>query len=505
MLLRMEHIEKSFSGIRVLDDVYFDLNPGEVHILAGENGAGKTTLIKILAGVYPDYKGEIYLEDEPVKFKSPNDAAYQGISVIHQEMSLINSMTVADNIFLGREMTKAGLWMDYRSQYNKAQVLLKQLGIEVNMSQLIADYPISIRQMIEIAKALVYDARIIVMDEPTSTLNDIEVSRLFEMISDLKQRGCSVIYISHRLEEIYRIGDRISVLRDGKYIGTSKIEDLPPEELIRRMVGREISQQFPERSSSIGKERLSLKHFSLPDPSGAKRWAAEDVSLSVRAGEILGIAGLQGSGKSELLNGLFGSFGKSIQGEIKLDGEAFKTRSPRNSIEHGLILLTNDRKGTGLVLNMNVIQNVSLASLRKFSSWGWIRVQQEEETAEMHTKILDIKTHSLDQEVSTLSGGNQQKVVLAKWLVTQPTVLLLDEPTLGVDVGAKHDIYSLMNQWTAQGLAILLITSELPELLAMSDRIVVMHRGKVTASFSREEATQEKIIHAAMGEAATSS
>ena len=505
MLLRMEHIEKSFSGIRVLDDVHFDLNPGEVHILAGENGAGKTTLIKILAGVYPDYRGKIYLEDKPVKFKSPNDAAYQGISVIHQEMSLINSMTVADNIFLGREMTRAGLWMDYRSQYNKAQVLLKQLGIEVNMTQPIDDYPLSIRQMIEIAKALVYDARIIIMDEPTSALNDVEVSRLFEMITDLKQRSCSIIYISHRLEEIYRIGDRISVLRDGRYVGTSKIEDLPPEELIRWMVGREISQQFPERSTSIGKERLGLKHFSLPDPSGAKRWAAEDVSLSLRAGEILGIAGLQGSGKSELLNGLFGSYGKSIQGEIRLDGEAFKTCSPRNSIERGLILLTNDRKGTGLVLNMNVTRNVSLASLRKLSSWGWIRVQQEEESAERHAKILDIKTHSLDQDVSTLSGGNQQKVVLAKWLETQPKVLLLDEPTLGVDVGAKHDIYSLMNQWTAQGLAILLITSELPELLAMSDRIVVMHRGKVTASLSREEATQEKIMHAAMGEIVTPS
>lgn len=500
MLLRMEHINKSFSGIRVLDDVYFELNPGEVHILAGENGAGKTTLIKILAGVYSDYQGKIYLDDNPVKFKSPHDAASQGISVIHQEMSSINSMTVADNIFLGREMTKARLWMDYQSQHNKAQHLLDQLGIHANMTQSLEDYPLSIRQMIEIAKALVYDARIIIMDEPTSALNDVEVSRLFEMIQELKQRGCSIIYISHRLEEIYRIGDRLSVLRDGRYIGTSKIEDLPPEELIRWMVGRKISQQFPERSFSIGKERLSLKHLFLPDPSGSKNWATEDISLSVQSGEILGIAGLHGSGKSELLNGLFGSHGKSYKGEIKLDDKTFRIHSPRDSIEHGMILLTNDRKGTGLVLSMNVARNISLASLKKFSPWGLIRAPSEEEAAARHVNTFDIRIHSLDQDVSTLSGGNQQKVVLAKWLETQPKVLLLDEPTLGVDVGAKHDIYFLMNQWTAQGLAILLITSELPELLAMSDRIVVMHRGKITAAFSREEATQEKITQAAMGE-----
>jgi ribose transport system ATP-binding protein len=499
MILKMQHIEKSFSGVRVLDDVYFDLRPSEVHVLAGENGAGKTTLIKILAGVHSEYKGEIHFEGNPVKFKSPHDAAHKGISVIHQEMSLINSMTVADNIFLGREMTRSGLWMDYRSQYEKAQVLLKQLGIEINLSQYIGDYPLSVRQMIEIAKALVYDARIIIMDEPTSALNDIEVSQLFEMIKDLKKRGCSIIYISHRLEEIYRIGDRISVLRDGKYIGSSTIKDLTPAQLIQWMVGREINEQFPERSPTIGKERLKVKHFFLPDPSGTKKWAVEDISLSLRAGEILGIAGLQGSGKSELLNGLFGSYGKMAEGKIWLDGEPSKVQSPRNSIEQGLVLLTNDRKGTGLVLNMNITRNISLASLKAFSPGGWIQSQQEEEAADRHTKLLDIRARSLEQEVNTLSGGNQQKVILAKWLETRPKVLFLDEPTLGVDVGAKHDIYNLMNQWTAQGLAVLLITSELPELLAMSDRIIVMHRGKITAEFSQKEATQEKIVQAAMG------
>jgi len=499
-LLEMKHIGKSFSGVKVLHDVSFDLKPGEVHILAGENGAGKTTLIKILAGVHTDYEGEIWLEEERVLFRSPHEASLQGISAIHQEMSLVNSMTVADNIFLGREKTHANLWMDYRAQYKKAQGLMEHLGIEVDLFQPIENYPVSIRQMIEIAKALVYDARIIIMDEPTSTLNDVEVSRLFKIIENLKQRGCGIIYISHRLEEIYSIGERITVLRDGRYVGTLSTAELAPEVLIQWMVGRKISQQFPPRASTIGEKRLTVKEFFLTDPSSSKRWTVQDVSFDLHAGEVLGIAGLQGSGKSELLNGLFGTYGKATQGSIRLDGKPFHIRAPNDSIEQGLVLLTNDRKGTGLIPAMNVVRNVSLASLKSFSPRGWMQTRPEEEAVKEDVKAFDIKIHSLDQEVQTLSGGNQQKVVLAKWLETRPKVLLLDEPTIGVDVGAKHEIYALMNKWTSDDLAILLITSELPELLAMSDRIMVMHRGRITAEFSHEQATQEKIIQAAMGE-----
>ena len=502
-MLKMKHIVKSFSRVKVLHDVFFDLCPGEVHILAGENGAGKTTLIKILAGVHKDYQGEIRLNGRLVKFKSPHDAAIQGISAIHQEMSLVNSMTVADNIFLGREKTHANLWMDYRSQYKKAQTLLEQLGIDASLSQLVEDYPLSIRQMIEIAKALVYDAQIIIMDEPTSALNDVEVDRLFRVIRDLKQRGCGIIYISHRLEEIYEIGDRISVLRDGKYIGTSTADDLASEELIQWMVGRNIIQQFSPRSSSIGGKLFGVKGLFLSDPSGSKKWAVEDVSFDLHAGEILGIAGLQGSGKSELLNGLFSTFRKIARGHIFLENKPFHIGSPKYSIEQGLALITNDRKGTGLVPAMDVTRNISLASLKSFSPRGWMKSQQEEEAAKKDVESFDIKIHSLNQEIQTLSGGNQQKVVLAKWLETQPKVLLMDEPTIGVDVGAKHKIYALMNQWTSEGKAILLITSELPELLAMADRIIVMHRGKITAEFFRGEATQEKVIQAAMGEGTT--
>lgn len=498
-LLKMEHITKSFSGVNVLQDVFFDLYPGEVHILAGENGAGKTTLIKILAGVHSDFKGEILLNGKRLKYKTPHDAATQGISAIHQEMSLVNSMTVADNIFLGREETRANLWMDFRSQYKKAQILMEQLSIDASLSRLVEDYPLSIRQMIEIAKALVYDAQIIIMDEPTSALNDVEVDRLFQIIRDLKQRGCGIIYISHRLEEIYKIGDRISVLRDGKNIGTSAVHDLSPEKLIRWMVSRNISQQFPPRSSSIGKTLFGVKNLFISDPSGSKRWAVEDISFDLHAGEILGIAGLQGSGKSELLNGLFGTFGKIVKGHISLKKKPFFIRTPKHSIEQGLALLTNDRKRTGLIPVMDITRNISLASIKSFSPGGWMKSRQEEEAARQGVEVFDIKIHSLDQEIKTLSGGNQQKVILAKWLETQPDVLLLDEPTIGIDVGAKHEIYELMNRWTSEGKAILLITSELPELLAMADRTIVMHRGKITAEFSHDEATQEKIIQAAIG------
>ena len=498
--LQMEHITKSFAGVKVLEDVFFDLKAGEVHVLAGENGAGKTTLIKILAGVHTDFEGEILLDGLPVRFKSPHDAAESGISAIHQDMSLINAMTVADNIFLGREQTRANVWMDYHTQKEKAHKLLEQLGIDANLNLPVEEYPVSVRQMIEIAKALAYDARIIIMDEPTSALNELEVRRLFQIVQGLKQREYGIIYISHRMEEIYEISDRISVLRDGKYIGTAKAGDLSPQELIRWMVGRGINQQFPERRPTKGKKRLMVENLYLPDPTGTKDWVVEDVSLSLHEGEILGIAGLRGSGKSELFHGLFGTYGKSALGTVRLDGTSFKIQSPIRSIEQGLVLLTNDRKSTGLVLPMDIVRNITLSSLRAYSPGGWLQMQKEKKAAQEHMEAFGIKAQSMHQEVETLSGGNQQKVVLAKWLETGPKVLLLDEPTLGVDVGAKHDIYTLMNQWTAQGMAILLITSELPELLALSDRIMVMHRGRITAEFARDEATQEKIIHAAMGE-----
>lgn len=501
-LLQMEGMGKSFSGVRVLEDVSFDLRPGEVHILAGENGAGKTTLIKILAGVHTDYEGELFLQDQKVRFRTPQEAAAHGIAAIHQEMSLVNFMTVADNIFLGREQTKSRfrLWMDFHAQEKEAQAVLAKLGLDIDLSWRVEDYPVSVRQMIEIAKALVYKAHILIMDEPTSALNDIEVERLFSIIKDLKNQGCGIIFISHRLEEIYAIADRISVLRDGKYVGTAEAKELPVDKLIEWMVGRSINRQFPPRETKKMEKCLSVKGFSISDPHMRQAWVVRDISFDLYAGEILGIAGLQGSGKSELLHGIFGDYGTISQGKICLKEREFIPRSPAESITQGVILLTNDRKGSGLVPMLDIVRNMTLASVKAFSPRGWLQAEKEAEAAERNIRAFNIKVQSLDQEVQTLSGGNQQKVVLAKWLETQPHVLLLDEPTIGVDVGAKHEIYRLMNDWTAAGKAILLITSELPELLAMSDRILVMHRGHMVREFSQAEASQEKVIQAAMGE-----
>jgi ribose transport system ATP-binding protein len=506
-LLAMTGISKAFSGVPVLCDVSFDLRPGEVHVLAGENGAGKSTLIKIAAGVHTEYEGQIALYDHPTRFTSPQDATAQGISVIHQEMSLIEPMSVVDNMFLGRELTRrssARQWTDRRAELRKAREFCEQLDLDIDLSRPVEGYSLSIKNRIEIAKALAFHARIIVMDEPTSALSEPEVDRLFEIIGQLKARGCGVIYITHRMEEIYRIADRITVLRDGKHIGTAAAADLPATELIRWMIGRELSTHFPPRTRTLGPERLKVEALSVPEPgatpTGIKRWLVENVSLSIRAGEIVAIAGLQGSGNSELLRGIFGVHGRLQQGRVSIDGQPFEIHSPRRSVRQGLAYLTSDRKGTGLVLGLDLAQNITLASLRAVSPALWLLPSRERQVAERHVQALRIRARDTAQEVGTLSGGNQQKVALAKWIESRPRVLLLDEPTRGVDVGAKHEIYELMNQWTRDGFAILMITSEMPELLGLADRIVVMHRGRVTAQFSRAEATQEKILKAAMAD-----
>ncbi len=507
-LLSMSGISKSFSGVEVLRDVAFDLRPGEVHVLAGENGAGKSTLIKIAAGVHTEYEGSIHLYGRPARFTSPHDAAQQGISVIHQEMSLIDAMSVVDNMFLGRELTRRGSgaqWLDRAAQLRRAREFCGQLDLgDLDLERPVEDYSLSVKNRIEIAKALAWSARIFVMDEPTSALSEPEVVRFFELIGQLKARGCGIVYISHRMEEIYRLADRITVLRDGRYIGTSEASALPQSQLIRWMIGRELTTHFPPREAALGPERLRVEDLSVLAPgstsTGSRRWLVRDVSLSVRAGEIVGIAGLQGSGNSDLFRGIFGAQGELAGGRVLVDGQPFQVRSPRHSVQQGLAYLTSDRKGTGLVLSLDVARNVTLASIPAISPGGWIRDSRERRITERHTEALRIRATGPAQEVSTLSGGNQQKVALAKWIETRPRVLLLDEPTRGVDVGAKHEIYELMNQWTRQGHAILLITSEMPELLGLSDRIIAMHRGRVTGQFTRSEATQEKVLQAAMAD-----
>jgi len=498
LLVNMTGISKRFGPVSVLREVSLRIFGGEVLILAGENGAGKSTLIKILGGVHTDFEGAIEIEGRVVRPQSPLEANALGVAVIYQELSLIPSMTVADNIFLGRALTRGGL-VDDGAQVRQAQRLLDQLGIEIDVTRRVEDLPIAMQQLTEIAKALARDARVIVMDEPTSSLNAPEVEKLFNLVRDLKARGCGIVYITHKMEEIERIADRITVLRDGQHVGTAAAADLPSEKLVELMVGREMEEQFPRHQTKAGEERLRLEQFSVAGKTRDARPIVDSVSLSVRRGEIVGLAGLQGSGASELFLGLFGVYGEGTGGKALLDSQPLRISSPRHAIAQGVALLTNDRKATGLVLSLSIIANATLADLPKLSPGGWRRPASEQAAAEEKAKALSLRAANLEMEVGSLSGGNQQKVALAKWLQIRPRLLLLDEPTRGIDVGAKREIYQLMNQLSSEGIAILLITSELPELLAMSDRIAVMHRGQLTAEFTRETATPEGILEAAMG------
>jgi ribose transport system ATP-binding protein len=493
-------VGKEFSGVRVLEGVDLEIRSGEAHVVAGENGAGKSTLMNVLSGVHREYDGRIVLRGEEVRFRSSADAAGQGIAMIHQEMSLVPSMSVMDNIFLGRETAVGGAWLNRSAQRRIAAPLLERLGLQIDLSRPIGSYPVSVRQVVEIAKAMAFDVRILIMDEPTSALNRPEIERLFHVIRELKQAGCGIVFISHKMDEIYAVGDRITVLRDGRKVGTARRKDLSREQLVKWMVGRDLTHQFPPRPRAVGKKtRFVVKNFSLDDPEGYRGRLVDRISFRVREGEVLGIAGLEGSGNHELLHGLFGFYGKAAQGSVSIDGNAFIPRSPAHSISAGMSLLTNDRKGKGLVFDMSVLQNLTLASIRRLSSNGWLRPRREKTVAANLQESLGIRMTSAAQSVAELSGGNQQKVVFGKWLATDPQLLLLDEPTRGVDVGAKHEIYGLMNRLSEQGIAIVLITSELPELLAMSDRIMVMHRGGKTAEFADGSAGQETIMLAAMG------
>ena len=499
----MEGISKSFSGQQVLYGVNFDLRAGETHVLAGENGAGKSTLIKILAGVHPDYEGVIRISGEPAQPRTPTGAAALGVTVIYQELSLIPYMSVTDNIFLGRERHGRFGWMRFREQERQCRAILERLGLtEIDPHTPVSALPLAAQQTVEIAKALAFDARIIVMDEPTSALSDPEVERLFAQIASLKDSGCGVIYITHKMDEIYRIADRITVLRDGEYIGTAAPDELPRPDLVKWMVGRTLSEQFPETGGGSGAVRLQVNDFTLPAVNNPRN-IIDGVSLEARAGEILGLGGLSGSGTSELLQALFGVYGRRAQGSVIIDGQPYTPLSPRHAIQAGLAMVTNDRKSKGLVLNMGVRENVTLATVPKYSPRGWLQPARERTCAEQHRDTLGIRMRDPEQPVETLSGGNQQKVLLGKWLETAPKALLLDEPTRGVDVGAKQEIYELMRRWAASGMAILLITSELPELLALSDRIQVLHRGRTTAVLGRSEAAQDNVMAAAMGEELT--
>ncbi|MFG1709591.1 sugar ABC transporter ATP-binding protein [Nonomuraea sp. M3C6] len=492
-VLTMRAIGKSFPGVRALDGVSLTVAEGEVVALLGENGAGKSTLMNILAGVFKDYEGEIEIGGEVAHIHSPKDALRHGIAMIHQELNLVPELSIADNIFLGRERTI----LDRKSMESRTAELLRGLGLDLAPRTLIKQCRIAERQLIEVAKALSQNVRVLVMDEPTSALADAEVHRLYEVIRDLTGRGVAVIYISHRLEELAEIADRVVVLRDGQYIGERSSVDR--DELIQMMVGRPLGEMFPRADGgSEGDELLRVEGLCVPGDPATGRTALRDISLTVRAGEIVGVAGLMGAGRSELLESIFGVHRPS-EGSISLDGTPYRARSPKQAIDRGVALVAEDRKAQSLVLGNSVAFNASLSSLRRYLRFWTVDRRRESAAVEQQVRELRVKTPGLRFTVGNLSGGNQQKVVLAKWLLTAPSLILMDEPTRGIDVGAKAEIHALMSALAASGKGVLVASSELPELLAMCDRILVLCEGRITAEFRRGQATQEAILAAAMG------
>lgn len=491
-VVEMNGIVKNYPGVKALDGVDFSVLPGEVHALVGENGAGKSTLIKILAGAEARDAGSIAVDGRAAHITSPQESMRLGISVIYQEFNLVPYMNATENIFLGREPASAvpGV-IDFRRMYADAERVIDELGVGLDVRSPVNHLSVAQQQMVEIAKATSRRSRLIAMDEPSATLTEHELANLFSLIRRLKNEGVSIVYISHRLEEIFEIADRVTVLRDGRLVATKSIAETDRDDIIRMMVGRELKEKIPKVAAEQGEVVLEVRNLNR---AGVLR----DISLNVHRGEVLGIAGLVGAGRSEVARAIFGA-DPIDSGSILLDGRPVTVRSPRDAIKLGIGLVTEDRKALGLILGMAVRENITLAGLSKLLRLGFVSRRSEREASRAFVEELTIKTPSLDQAVQNLSGGNQQKIVLAKWLFTQSKVLIFDEPTRGIDVGAKTEIYQLMNRLVEQGVAIIMISSELPEVLGMSDRIIVMHEGSIAGELSRDEATQERIMHLATG------
>lgn len=491
-ILQMQGISKAYPGVQALSNVDFEVRAGEVHALVGENGAGKSTLMKILAGAETKDAGRILLDGRPVEDLTPQKAMSLGIGIIYQEFNLVPYLSAAENIFLGREpKSRIPGFIDFRRMYAEAQRIVDGLGANFDVRRPVASLSVAQQQMVEIAKATSQKAKVIAMDEPSATLTEHELASLFRLIRSLKESGVGIIYISHRLEEVSEIADRVTVLRDGQLVGTRNVQDVTREEIIRMMVGRELTEMIPKQPAPIGDEVLRVEGLT-------RAGVLHNISFSVYRGEVLGIAGLVGAGRTELARAIFGA-DLIDSGSVYLEGRKLSITSPQAAIREGIGLVTEDRKQQGLVLQMAVRENVSLANLRALTVAGFVNRRREREVALQYVHDLRIRTPGVEQRVRNLSGGNQQKVVLAKWLFTRSKVLLFDEPTRGIDVGSKVEIYQLMNELAARGVAIIMISSELPEILGMSDRILVMHEGRIAGELLREEATQEKIMHLATG------
>ncbi|MCP1103015.1 inositol transport system ATP-binding protein [Aequitasia blattaphilus] len=493
ILLEMKGIVKEFSGIRVLKEVPFTLKNGTVHALMGENGAGKSTLMKILNGTYLKDQGEIYIKGESVDIKNTSAAKKYGIAMIHQELSPFLDLSVASNMFMGREFLKNGTNLIDENKMNSECIkIFEGMKIEIPPKAIMRDLSVAQMQLVEIAKAVSTDAEIIIMDEPTSAITEEEVGKLFKVIDDLRNEGKGIIYISHKMDEIYQIADEITVMRDGTYVGCDSTKNLTYDQLISMMVGRSLDQQFHKTFHKPGEVLIEVKNLT-------RKEEFRNISFEVRSGEILGIAGLMGAGRTEIVETIFG-LRKKDEGEILIEGKAVTINCPKDAIEKGVAFVSEDRKSIGLNLIGSIKENITLANLRKYCSLGtFIHMKEERETSDEYIKKLAIKTESRNKLTGELSGGNQQKVVIARWLSTNPKVMILDEPTRGIDVGAKAEIYKLMDDFAAQGNCVIMVSSEMPEILGMSDRVIVIHDGKITGSFYAKEATQEKILTAASG------
>ncbi|WP_461366322.1 sugar ABC transporter ATP-binding protein [Candidatus Darwinibacter acetoxidans] len=492
-ILEMKNISKAFYGVQALNNVDFSVLRGETHILLGENGAGKSTLVKILSGAYHKDAGEIFFDGEQIEISTPLDAQRKGISIIYQEFNLIPGLSVAENIFLGREPVKGNRLINWRVLNENAKAILDKLHADVSPTALVATLSVAEQQFVEIAKALSFGAKLIIMDEPSATLTPAEIDRLFAVIRDLKRAGVSIIYISHHLDEIFEIGDRVTVLRDGELVATDDIKNVTKDMIIRWMVGRDLTNTYPPRTTTPGEVVLEVQNLS-------RRGELHDISFHLRRGEILGIAGLVGSGRTELVRALYGA-DPIDRGEIKLHGRTLAIKTPKESIKNGIGFLPEDRKQEGLVLEQSVKNNVTLANLVKVVKNGIISGSAEKAAVDEYVRNLGIRTVNQQVLIKNLSGGNQQKVVLAKWLFTDSDILIFDEPTRGIDVGAKYEIYQLMNRLTEQGKSVIMVSSELPEIIGMSDRVLVLHNGRITGEYTRDQFDQELIMKNAAGEA----
>ncbi|HPO03663.1 MAG TPA: sugar ABC transporter ATP-binding protein [Treponemataceae bacterium] len=498
ILLEMKNITKEFPGVMALDSVSLQVKKAEIHALVGENGAGKSTLMNVLSGIYPHgtYTGEIFMDGKLCEFRDIKQSEKAGIVIIHQELALSPYLSIAENIFIGNEKAKA-LVIDWDKTREEALKLMKKLGLEENPNTPVNHLGVGKQQIVEIAKALAKDVKLLILDEPTAALNEKDSENLLQLLLELKKHGISSVLISHKLNEIAKVSDTITIIRDGKAIETLDVGDTPISEdrIIRGMVGREITDRFPKRKSEIGDVVFEVKNWNAWHPEDAQRKMIDGVNINVRAGEVIGLVGLMGAGRTELAMSLFGKYyGKNISGQTFIDGKEVHMNSIPSAIEHGLAYVTEDRKQYGLVLIDDVRRNTTLAKLSKISRHSVIDEHEEIVHAEKFKKALSIKTPSILQLTNNLSGGNQQKVVLSKWIFTDPRILILDEPTRGIDVGAKYEIYTIINMLAAQGMACILISSEMPEVIGMSDRLYVMSEGKITAELDGKTATQEEIM-----------